>query len=74
MLLLNFMRTGYYDAAGPTDQGGILNRHQYGFWWSGTSGSATRGRYLNTYPSSVRPQVNSSRGDGYAIRCTIRVE
>ena len=68
-LSLNFMRTGYYSYRGY-----INNRTRYGYWWSTTSLSATNGRSLYTHPGNVYPQYNSYRGNGFAIRCTIRVE
>ncbi len=57
---------------GPTgwlDEDGYLNgRTTYGGWWSGTAGSATRGRYLATYTGGVGAQYNNFRGDGFALR------
>ena len=65
---LNFLRTGYYERS----YGYIYGRVTDGLWWSTTAGSATLGRYLNTFPTGVFPQGNNYRGLGFAVRCVVR--
>ncbi len=62
---LQFLRTGYYNRS----YGYLASRTTTGFWWSGTAGSATDGRDLNTRTGYVYAQNNYWRGDGFALRC-----
>ncbi len=62
------LRTGYYERSG----GYIYVRVTDGGWWSTTAGPATRGHYLGTRPTYVRPQTIDSRGYGFAVRCVVR--
>lgn len=60
---LNMAITGYLNT------GGYLNgRTTDGNWWSGTAGSATYGRYLDTWTGNVNAQDNGFRGLGFALR------
>ena len=61
---LQFLRTGYYHRSGGT----LASRTTHGLWWSGTAGSATHGRNLNTWPGGVNAQSNYFRGYGFALR------
>ena len=64
------MRTGsYYYYYGIID-----GRTTDGAWWSTASYSATNSRFLGVYRTNIKPQNLIFRGNGYAIRCTIRVE
>ncbi len=65
---LQFLRTGLYDRS----YGYLLVRTTDGLWWSGTAGSATSGRYLNTWTGYVYAQSNYFRGFGFALRCVAR--
>jgi hypothetical protein len=61
---LQFLRTGFYIRSY-----GFLNaRTTHGLWWSATAGSATHGRFLDTYTGYVDAQSNSWRGHGFALR------
>ena len=62
---LQFLRTGYY----LRSYGYLGARTTPGDWWSSTAGSATYGRYLNTWTGGVNAQVNGFRGYGFALRC-----
>ena len=62
---LQFLRTGLYRRSAGYLDGRTTN----GFWWSGTAGSATNGRYLSTWAGYVNAQGNSFRGHGFALRC-----
>lgn len=64
----NFLRTGYY----LRSNGHIVTRTAGGYWWSGTSGSATHGRDLYTGSAGAGFQDSSYRGFGFAIRCVVR--
>ena len=70
LFCLNFMRTGFYHF----NNGYPNDRYVVGYWWSGASYLAERGRSLATYAPNVFSQDNNYRGNGFAIRCTIRVE
>lgn len=59
----------HMEPTGWLNEDGYLNgRTTYGGWWSGTAGSAARGRYLGAYTGGVGSQYNNSRGDGFALR------
>ena len=62
---LQFLRTGLYRRS----YGYLHGRTADGYWWAGTAGSATDGRYLSTWPGNVYAQINTSRGAGFALRC-----
>ena len=64
----NFLRTGDYGRSA----GRINGRFTDGYWWSTTAGPATNGHSLDTSPTNVSPQGNSSRGLGFAVRCVVR--
>ena len=64
------MRTGSYGY----DYGYSSYRNIEGYWWSGDSSSTTDSRFLYTYSTNAILRSNGSRGAGFAIRCTIRVE
>lgn len=57
---------------GPTgwlnENGHLHVRPTGGVWWSGTAGSATSGRYLDTGTGGVYAQGTRFRGYGYALR------
>ena len=65
---LQFLRTGYYNRS----YGYLRARTTNGYWWSGTAGSATYGRGLDTATGYVYAQYNNWRGDGFALRCVAR--
>ena len=69
----NFMRTGMYYAY-RFDGGYTESRITSSYWWSSTNSSATTSHYLGVHSSGVTPQHGYFRGEGIAIRCTIRVE
>ena len=70
-LSLNFMRTGYYGYVSGYPDSRIINS----FWWSNTSSSTRDSCNLGMNSNGVNPQDNyGTRGFGYAIRCSIRVE
>ena len=49
---------------------GTLNSvGSYGHYWSATPSSTTYGRYLNFNATSVYPNLNYSRANGFAARC-----
>ena len=62
---LQFLRTGHYGRS----YGYLNERTTDGHWWSGTAGSATNGRLLNTWTGNVYAQYNLFRGYGFALRC-----
>ncbi len=69
VLSLNFLRTGSY----AYSRGFIFGRtDNYGYWWSTSSSSATRSRFLLTFPSAISPQHGEARGFGFAVRCVVR--
>ena len=64
------MRTGaLWQSDGYIDSRTIIGR-----WWSNTSFPGMGGYYLGTNTTGVYPHDFYSRGFGFAIRCTIRVE
>ena len=65
---LQFLRTGLYRRS----YGYLYARSTHGYWWSGTAGSATYGRYLATWSGNVHAQNNHFRGNGFALRCVAR--
>ena len=65
---LQFLRTGHYTRS----SGRLAARTTHGNWWSGTAGSATNGRDLDTYTGIVYAQNNNFRGFGFALRCVAR--
>jgi hypothetical protein len=65
---LQFLRTGNYNRS----YGYLNERTTNGNWWSGTAGSATNGRNLNTWTGNVNAQNNNFRGNGFALRCVAR--
>ncbi len=62
---LQFLRTGHYGRS----YGYLFGRTADSYWWSGTAGSATYGRYLYTWTGHVYAQYNHFRGLGFALRC-----
>ena len=62
---LQFLRTGLYRHS----YGYLHARTADGYWWAGTAGSATHGRYLSTWPGNVYAQINTFRGAGFVLRC-----
>ena len=68
------MRTGSYNRL----YGLSHVRNSGGYWWSNTDTSTRNSYYLYTYSdineSNVDSKASAVRGNGYAIRCTIRVE
>ncbi len=64
---LQFLRTGYYDLS----YGYLHARTTDGLWWSVTAGSATYGRYLDTWTGVVYAQIINFRGAGFALRCGV---
>lgn len=67
-ILLDFLRTGYYDRSDGDMHGRITN----GYWWSFVASSDMNGHYLATYPTGVVPQDDNYRGYGFAVRCVVR--
>ena len=67
-ILLNFLRTGYYDRS----YGNIYVRVLHGYWWSNVVGSATNSYGLVTYPTSIGLKNHHYRGYGFAVRCVVR--
>lgn len=70
---------GNYDIAGGTiffpasgyrslSTGSASLVGSYGYYWSAVPYSASFGRYLNFYSSSVYPLYNNYRTDGFAVR------
>lgn len=65
------MRTGRY----VYDDGYPNNRTTNSFWWSRThTGSSVYNLTIEPYYVQPNFYYSGTRGNGFAIRCTIRVE
>ena len=62
---LFFLRSGFFqwNGASPYDRGG------HGYYWSLRSANTTISNSLYFYGTTLSPQSNSSRGNGFAVRC-----
>ena len=63
---LNFNRSGYYSYAGGavhSDLGSV------GYFWSSTGFSSTSAHLFNFYSTGFHPQIYSSKGQGFSVRC-----
>ena len=67
------MRTGYYDTGSLADLGGIMGRLRTGLWWLSTLQSSFP-VILSTSNAAGVEYIGLGRGNGLAIRCTIRVD
>lgn len=64
---LFFPAAGYYNGTSLNGSG------THGYYWSSTYYSATYARALYFYNSSVNPQNNSDRRDGFSVRAVLNL-
>ena len=68
LLPINFIRGGRY----VYSSGNITNRSSYGYYWQSRIYSDTYARYLTFNSTYLVPQNNSTKGDGFTVRCLVR--
>lgn len=63
--------TLFFPAAGLYDGTSLVGRGLYGYYWSSTYVSATNARILYFNSSSVTPQNQNVRRDGFSVRAVM---
>ncbi len=67
-LPLSFLRSGYYYYY----SGNLGTRQSVGYYWESRAYSTTNANYLYFFSTSLSPQSNATKGNGFAVRCVAR--
>ena len=65
---LGFTRSGYYYCS----RGGLDYQSSHGGYWPHTSFGKSNAYDLGFFSTALYPRTNSSRGDGFLLRCLAR--